>query len=69
MAFCWDRSEVTEYQYGRHTKSGIKIFDAGDGYACAVKPGKTPPWDGDDFGQWKLVDNIGGWNIWTAGVS
>ena len=64
MAFGWDRSEVTEYQYGRHRAGRVHLFDAGDGYACAVKAGSRMPFV--DFGPWRKVDSVAGWDVYQG---
>lgn len=66
MAFSMDRSEVTEYQYGMHRAGRVHLYDAGDGYCCAVKTGKTVPAAFDEFGTWVKVDSIVGYDVYRT---
>lgn len=69
MSGCMDVADLAPYQHGRHSRSGVTVYDFGDGYAVALNEGEAVPgWLGE-FGEWSLREKVGGWAVWTAGVS
>lgn len=66
IAFGWDRSEVSEYKYGRHRAGRVHLYDAGDGYACAVRDGATIPKAFAEYGPWTACCTIRGYTVYTG---
>lgn len=68
-AFGWDINDADEYQPG-HTSDryGLKVFNAGDGYAVAPRENQKIPKElVDQLGPWKMVERIAHRVVYVAG--
>lgn len=70
-SLCCDIAEIDEYQPGRWNNSlGTKVFHAGNGYAIALKPGKSiPKILQEGFEKFVLQKSLAGVNGWEIYIS
>jgi hypothetical protein len=71
MSGCLDVSELESYQYGRHSRAGVTVYNFGDGCAIALNPGQAvPAWLTAGIwadSTWTIREVVGGWAVWTSG--